>query len=195
MAARCAKIRGTARPFGQARNTPRAIPCAARSRCRRRARNRARLGLHLDVVALASYSAAPACDQAIDPCRYSPAVFLSAPPNSVLRPEARHQGRTLHGAVMPRCRIFTICNCSGEEGRQREVERKGALPKHFSEVATENPRSRGPHNGNLITNSITTLDVAWVPTEVTHSPRRCLSAPTAPSVPPQTPVLRLMCYA
>ena len=74
------------------------MPCAARSRCRRRARNRARLGLHLDVVALASNSAAPACDQATAPCRHSSVVFLSAPPGSVLRPEAR-QGRTLHGAV------------------------------------------------------------------------------------------------
>ena len=76
-----------------------AIPCAARSpRCRRMARNRARLGLHLDVVALASNSAAPACDQATAPCGHSPAVFLSAPPSSVPRPQAR-QGRTLHGAV------------------------------------------------------------------------------------------------
>jgi hypothetical protein len=75
-----------------------AIPCAARSRCRRTARNRARLGLHLVVVALASNAAAPACDQATAPCRHSSVVFLSAPPGSVLRPEAR-QGRTLHGAV------------------------------------------------------------------------------------------------
>ena len=89
-----------------------AIPCAARSRCRRRARNQARLGLHLGVVALASNSAAPACDQATAPCRHSPAVFLSAPPGSVLRPEAR-QGRTLHGCL---CHVAEylrkICICS-----------------------------------------------------------------------------------
>lgn len=77
---------------------PPAMRCAARSRCRRTARNRARLGLNLVVVALASNAAAPACEQAAAPCRHSPAVFLSAPPGSVLRPEAR-QGRTLHGAV------------------------------------------------------------------------------------------------
>ena len=37
-----------------------AIPCAARSRCRRRARNRARLSVYLVLVAFASNSAAPA---------------------------------------------------------------------------------------------------------------------------------------
>ena len=72
--------------------------CAARSRCRRTARIQARLGLHLVVVALALNAAAPACEQAAAPCRHSPAIFLSAPPGSVLRPEAR-QGHTLHGVV------------------------------------------------------------------------------------------------
>lgn len=77
---------------------PPAMRCAARSRCRRRARRRPGFAAHLVVVALASNSAAPACDQAAAPCRHSPAVFLPALPGSVLRPEAR-QGRTLYGAV------------------------------------------------------------------------------------------------
>ena len=77
---------------------PPAMRCAAHSRCRRTARNTPGLGQHLVVVALASNAAAPACDQAAAPCSDRAAVFLSAPPGSVLRPEAR-QGRTLYGAV------------------------------------------------------------------------------------------------
>ena len=76
-----------------------AIPCAARSRCRRRARNRARLSVYLVLVAFASNSAAPACNRAADPCSHSPGLFLPALPGSVLRPEARQRYTVLRRVV------------------------------------------------------------------------------------------------
>ena len=68
-----------------------AIPCAARSRCRRTARNRARLSAYLVLVAFASNSAATACDRVTAPCSHSPSFFVPALPGSVLRPEARQR--------------------------------------------------------------------------------------------------------